>query len=130
MPAPAVCRLDATEGSGEEYFLPPERLLEGNPRQTVWMHYTEGAGRFMAGIWHSERGRWRIRYTEQEYCRVLEGVSVITDEAGVAVTVRAGEEFVIPAGFEGTWEVVQPTRKRFVIYEPGDGSPSPEAFKK
>lgn len=104
---------------GEEYFLPAEKLLQGNPKQTVWMHYTDGSGRFMAGIWHSERGRWKILYSEEEYCQLLEGVSVITDEAGLAVTVRAGEAFVIPSGFSGTWEVVEPTRKRFVIYEPG-----------
>ena len=126
MAAPSVHKLAATAADGtvgEEYFLPAERLLEGNPKQTVWMHYSDGAGKFMAGIWHSERGRWRILYTEEEYCQLLEGVSVITDQAGVAVTVRAGEEFVIPSGFVGTWEVVEPTRKRFVIYEPGTPNP-------
>jgi uncharacterized protein len=110
-------------GPGEQYFLPPEKLLQGNPRQTVWLDYTGSSGRFMAGLWHSERGRWRILYTEEEYCRVLEGRSVITDQAGNAVTVSAGEEFVIPAGFSGTWEVLEPTRKRFVIYEPGTSNP-------
>jgi uncharacterized cupin superfamily protein len=122
--APSVHKLTAAASTvGEEYFLPAERLLEGNPKQTVWMHYTDGSGKFMAGIWHSERGRWRILYTEEEYCQVLEGVSVITDQAGVAVTVRAGEEFVIPSGFVGTWDVLEPTRKRFVIYEPGTPNP-------
>jgi uncharacterized protein len=109
----------AALGGGEEYFLPPEKLLQGNPRQTVWMQYTDQSGQFMVGIWHSERGRWKILYTEQEYCRMLEGVSVITDQAGVAITVRAGDEFVIPAGFSGSWEVQEPTRKHFVIHDPG-----------
>jgi uncharacterized cupin superfamily protein len=83
------------------------------------MDYTDPSGRFMSGIWHSERGRWQILYTEEEYFHVLEGRSVITDQAGNALTVSAGEECVIPAGFTGTWEVLEPTRKRFVIYEPG-----------
>jgi uncharacterized cupin superfamily protein len=113
----AVRKFPADPGAGEGYFLPPEKLLQGNPRQTAWVHYTDPSGRFTAGIWHSERGCWKILYTEEEYCQVLEGLSVITDQAGTAVTVRAGEEFVIPAGFNGTWEVVEPTRKRFVIYE-------------
>ncbi len=117
----------ADTSAGEEYLLPSERLLQGNPKQTVWMHYTDGSGRFMAGIWHSERGRWKILYTEEEYCQILEGVSVITDQAGLAVTVRTGEEFVIPGGFVGTWEVVEPTRKRFVIYEPGTQNPGASA---
>ncbi len=118
MAAALVQRLAAAAGSGEQYFLPTDRLLQGNPRQTVWMQYTDPSGQFMAGIWHSECGRWQVRYTEEEYCQLLEGVSVITDQAGAQTTVRAGEEFVIPAGFVGTWEVVEPTRKRFVIYEP------------
>jgi uncharacterized cupin superfamily protein len=113
----------AALGGGEEYFLPPDKLLQGNPRQTVWLHYTDQSGQFMVGIWHSERGRWKILYTEQEYCRMLEGVSVITDQAGVAITVRAGDELVIPAGFSGTWEVHEPTRKHFVIYDPGIAKP-------
>jgi len=117
MALPALRRLPAVADAGESYFLPAEKLLQGNPRQTVWVHYTDATGCFSAGIWHSERGRWRILYTEEEYCQLLEGVSIITDEAGSAVTVRAGEEFVIPAGFRGTWEVIEPTRKRFVIYE-------------
>jgi uncharacterized protein len=113
----------AVAGEGEEYFLPPEKLLQGNPRQTAWLHYTDPSGRFMAGIWHSERGRWKILYTEEEYCQLLEGRSVITDQAGNALSVCAGDEFVIPAGFSGTWEVIEPTRKRFVIYEPGTPNP-------
>jgi uncharacterized cupin superfamily protein len=109
----------AAADSGEEYFLPPQKLLAGNPRQTVWLQYADTPGRFMAGIWHSERGRWKILYTEQEYCRMLEGVSIITDQAGVSLTLRPGDECIIPPGFSGTWEVLEPTRKRFVIYEPG-----------
>ena len=103
----------------EEYFLAPEKLLEGNPRQTIWMHYTDNTGKFMVGIWRSEVGKWRVVYTEEEYCRILEGTSVITGTSGIAVTVTAGESFVIPRGFVGTWEVVAPTKKTFVIYEPG-----------
>ena len=45
-------------------------------------------------------------------------MSVITDEDGRAETLRAGDAFVIPAGFRGTWEVVETTTKRFVIHEP------------
>lgn len=118
-----VVRLDTVPATEERYHLPPERLLAGNPQQTVRMHYTDPSGRFLVGEWHSEVGRWRVAYTEEEYCRMLEGTSVITDDAGHAVTVRAGDSFVVPRGFTGTWEVVEPTRKTFVIYEPGAAPP-------
>jgi len=101
----------------EEYFLPADKLIAGNPKQTVWRHYTDPSTCFFVGLWRSEVGKWHIAYSEEEFCHVLEGTSVITDGEGRAVTVRAGESFVVPSGFVGTWEVVEPTIKRFVIYE-------------
>ena len=116
---PAIVLLPAApNGEAEPYFVAPEKLVDGNPEQRAWVDYEDATGEFCAGLWSSGVGAWRIRYTEQEYCRILAGVSVITDEAGLAVTVRAGDEFTIPAGFVGTWRVVEPTLKRFVIHEP------------
>ncbi|MBV8633027.1 MAG: cupin domain-containing protein [Burkholderiaceae bacterium] len=103
--------------AAEEYHLPAEKLIAGNPKQTLWKHYADASGKFFAGVWASEAGKWRINYTEEEYCRILEGESVIADRDGNTTTVRTGDEFVIPAGFVGTWEVIVPTRKTYVIYE-------------
>ncbi len=109
--------LDYVAVEKEEYFLAPEKLLDGNPKQTVWMQYSDPTSKFFVGIWHSETGKWKISYTEEETCKILEGESIITDESGKSTTVRAGDSFVIPRGFMGTWEVVSPTKKNFVIYE-------------
>jgi uncharacterized protein len=116
MSRPAVVRFDAN-GPRDDYFLPPEKLLSGNPKQSVWLQYTDASGRFMTGIWHSEVGRWKVAYTEEEYCHIMAGRSILTDTAGRAVAVKAGEDIVVPRGFIGTWEVVEPTTKRFVIYD-------------
>ena len=40
---------------------------------------------------------------------------VLTNEAGQAQTFRTGDAFLIPNGFLGTWEVVETTRKHYVI---------------
>ena len=112
-----VHRLADSPPGAEEYHLPADKLIAGNPRQTVWRHYTDLSMRFFVGLWRSEVGKWHIAYTEEEFCHMLEGTSVITDGDGHAVTVTAGESFVVPSGFVGTWEVVEPTTKRFVIYE-------------
>ena len=114
---PQVQMLGADAGAGESYFVAPEKLISGNPKQTAWVQHASVDGRFSAGLWRSEVGKWSIRYTEHEYCRILEGLSVITADDGQAVTVQPGDEFVIPRGFVGTWEVLQPTLKRFVIHE-------------
>jgi uncharacterized cupin superfamily protein len=110
---------DAAKGAGESYFVAAEKLISGNPKQTAWVQHASADGRFSAGLWHSEVGKWHIRYTEDEYCRILEGCSIIGSADGHAITVRPGDEFIIPRGFVGTWEVVEPTLKRFVMHEPG-----------
>lgn len=98
--------------------LPVAKLLRGNPVQRLWNTYADPAGQLFAGQWESEPGKWWIRYTEQEYCEILAGRSVITDAAGTATEVGPGDRFVIPAGFEGSWEVLETTRKIYVICEP------------
>jgi uncharacterized cupin superfamily protein len=92
-----ILKLPNPAAEPDSYFLPAEKLLSGNPRQTVRMHYTDPTRQFFVGEWESEVGKWKISYTEEEYCQMLEGVSVITDEQGCAVTVRqrrGGEQAV------------------------------------
>ena len=101
----------------ENYHADSERLLQGNPQLTVWQHYTDPTGQFGVGEWQGDVGCWRVQYTEEEFCQIIEGVSTITGDDGTAVTVRAGDRFVIPAGFRGTWQVLERTRKTYVIYE-------------
>jgi uncharacterized cupin superfamily protein len=104
-------------GPGESYRVAPDKLMEGDPLQTVWTDHTDATGTFFAGFWRSEPGTWRVAYTEEEFCQLLEGVSVLSADDGTVLTVRAGDCFVVPRGFVGTWRVVEPTTKRFVIHE-------------
>lgn len=90
------------------------RLLEGEPAFRTW-NVEEAGGGLHAGIWESTPGKWRVEYDEWEYCRILSGVSVITEDGGAARTVKAGDSFVIRPGFKGTWEVLQTTRKEYVV---------------
>jgi uncharacterized cupin superfamily protein len=106
----------------QEYLPAPEKILSGNPRQTVWIHYTDPSGQFVTGIWRGEPGKWKISYTEEEFCHLTEGVSILTNEAGETLTLRAGDSFVVPRGFVGTWEVVEISTKRFVVYEARPGT--------
>ena len=58
-----------------------------------------------------------MNYTEYELCHLLTGSVRLTDEAGQSKLYRAGDSFVIPSGFRGTWEVIEPCRKVYAIYE-------------
>ncbi len=92
----------------------PDRIIEGSPRFTTW-NLEALPGGLYAGIWESTPGRWRVRYDEWEYCRILAGVSVITEDGGSPLRLSAGDSFVIRPGFSGEWEVVETTRKEYVI---------------
>ncbi len=92
----------------------PDRIISGEPRFRTW-NVDEQPNGLYAGIWESTPGKWRISYDEWEFCHVLDGVSIVTEEGGAARTVRAGDSFVLQPGFKGTWEVVETTRKAYVI---------------
>ncbi len=91
----------------------PEKLIAGDPVFTTW-NIEERDGLY-AGIWQATPGKWRISYDEWEYFRMIAGVSVITSDDGTAVTLRAGDSYVIRPGFSGTWDVVETTIKDYVI---------------
>ncbi|OWU86189.1 cupin [Oceanicola sp. 22II-s10i] len=91
----------------------PEKVISGDPVFTTW-NLEERDGLY-CGLWEATPGKWRIAYDEWEYCRILWGRSVITEDGGASFTVTAGDSFVIPPGFQGTWEVLETTRKDYVI---------------
>lgn len=101
----------------ERYRPAAEKILKGEPDQAVYNHYASPCGQFAAGVWEGEVGQWTVNYTEHEYCEIVQGVSVLRDQDGGAKTLRTGDRFVIPAGFKGTWEVLEPCRKIYVMFE-------------
>lgn len=101
----------------------PDRLVEGNPDRTTWTHYSAAAGDFDCGIWACEPGAWRIAFPagKEEFFHVISGRLRITDHAGVTREFGPGDACVIPAGFEGVFEVIEPVRKHFVVLERNAG---------
>ena len=91
----------------------PDRLISGAPQFTTW-NVEERDGLY-CGTWRSTPGKWKIRYDEWEYCRILEGHSIITEDDGEAFELRAGDSFIIRPGFSGAWEVIETTTKEYVI---------------
>lgn len=101
----------------ERYRPDADRIISGDPAQAAWNLYTSADGRFNSGIWECAPGKWRVVCPEQEFCQLLAGVIVITSDDGFVRTVRAGDAFVSPAGFTGTWDVQEPAKKYYAIYE-------------
>jgi uncharacterized cupin superfamily protein len=96
----------------------PARVLGGRPVLTTHNHYADPAQQFFSGVWSSTEGKWRVSYAEHEFCSLLEGrVRLVSDDGSVS-EFAAGDSFVIPAGFSGTWETLATCRKLYVIYVP------------
>ena len=97
---------------------PAEKCITGQPLQRTWHHFTSADEKFFAGLWEAEPGCWKINYTENEFCQILAGRSILRDADGNEVALKAGDNFTIPSGFNGEWEVIETTKKIYVIYEP------------
>lgn len=106
--------LDANSVEAEAGAPAPDRLISGDPKFRTW-NVEERDGGLYAGIWESTPGKWRIEYDEWEFCHILSGVSILTEDGGAAREVKAGDRFVIRPGFKGSWEVIETTRKDYVI---------------
>ncbi|PWW04295.1 hypothetical protein DFR52_101990 [Hoeflea marina] len=108
-----LIRLDPESVDVETGAPASDRLISGTPEFRTWN--VEERDGLWCGIWEATQGKWRISYDEWEYCRILTGISVLTEDGGEPVTVRAGDSFILRPGFKGTWEVLETTRKDYVI---------------
>jgi uncharacterized protein len=99
----------------ESYEIRSERWEEReyhcfrDPTEQVLVAYWEGE----PGIVHL--GQWPY----DELCVLLEGRVALVDEAGGRREFAAGQSFVVPRSFSGTWETVEPSRKIFVAIDTG-----------
>ena len=94
-----------------------DRLISGTPELKVWNAYADGTQQFFAGRWSATRGKWRVRYTENELCVMTAGRVVIESDSGERSTFGRGDAFVVPAGFSGSWEVLEDCSKIYAIFE-------------
>ncbi|MGA2188185.1 MAG: cupin domain-containing protein [Steroidobacteraceae bacterium] len=120
---PRIVVMDRLQ-TGESANPSPEKILAGIPRTRVSNQYADGTQQFCCGLWTSTSGKWRIRYTEHEFCVLIEGRVRIESLSGEKHDLRAGDAFVVPAGFEGIWEVVEPCKKWYAVFE---AQPTPGA---
>jgi uncharacterized cupin superfamily protein len=101
----------------EETAPASDRVLAGTPRQRYSNHYSDATQQFYSGVWSSTPGKWRIRYSESEFCCLTRGRVVLENLAGGRWEFGPGAAFVVPSGFEGTWEVIEDCTKFYAIFE-------------
>jgi len=100
-----------------DYLVAGEKMIRGDGHQSTLNMFSDPNNEFHCGIWEGSPALWRVSYSENEFCHILQGRIQITDEAGTSITVGPGDNFVISAGFKGTWETLETAKKIYVIYE-------------
>jgi len=90
--------------------IPPkgEATLEG---------YASDDGVLTTGTWTHAGGTLAAEFAYDEVCILLSGHVRLTDHSGYTAEFKAGETFVIPKGFKGTWETIEPVRKHYIIFD-------------
>lgn len=100
----------------EESLPAAEKLISGTPHQITENVYESRNERVFTGFWSSEVGKWRVNYDgEEEFCHLLEGEIELVGNDGSVKRFSAGDRFVVPEGFSGTWETIKACRKLYVI---------------
>ena len=119
MSEPQIVCMAQPEGAGEIDYPREDRREIGCTTRETWTLYESADGLMTAGIWSCEVGRWRIAFPagKEEYFFVLEGHVRLHAPDGHWTDVRAGQAAVIPAGFQGAFEVLAPVRKHFVVVD-------------
>lgn len=108
----------AATGPGDPADAPAERIRAGSGAARVWNAFSDTSGRFHCGHWSAEPGEVAVRYTETELCVLLSGRVRLMAEDGTVQEFGAGDAFVIPGGFVGRWQTVEPVTKIYAILDP------------
>ena len=90
-PMPRVISFEDLLPEFAPYRPPADRIISGDPVQTATNLFQSADGRFNAGIWEAKPGKWRVVFTESEFCHLLAGVIVVTGDDGSQRTFRAGD---------------------------------------
>lgn len=95
----------------------PAKVLAGEPVKKWHDIFIDPTNQFCVGIWESGIGKWEINFIEDEFIAIIAGKITLTDEHGHAESFGAGDTLVVPKGFKGTWETVEPVKKWYAAFE-------------
>ncbi len=94
-----------------------DKVLVGTPKSAYKVLYTSKSNDLTTGIYECTAGKWKVSYSEDEFCTLIEGSLRMTSDTGEVQEFKAPASFLIPSGYSGIWEPLEKLRKFFVIYE-------------
>ena len=90
-------------------------VTEGTPSMKTWIMHSSEDGTMISGYWEATPGTYHATYTDYEFVHLIQGEIVIAEDGKKPITLRAGDAFVVEAGFSGSWKIVESVRKHFDI---------------
>ena len=88
----------------------------GQPRTSGRILHATADGSVEVGVWACTRGGWSIRdRPDTETVRILSGLARLTDADGTATDLGPGDVLVLPKGWSGRWDILEPLRKLYVL---------------
>ncbi|NKX53097.1 cupin domain-containing protein [Arthrobacter mobilis] len=92
---------------------PTSLTAQTEAAQEIWT-----ADQLSVGVWECSPGTFTaVRDGYHEVCQLLAGRVTITADGQAPVQARAGDTIVMPAGWQGTWEVHETVRKTYVTLD-------------
>jgi uncharacterized protein len=79
----------------------------------TWVLHTSADGTMISGLWEATPGTFHATYESFEFVHLLAGKLTITPDGGTAVSLKAGDAFVVEPNFKGTWTIEATVRKQF-----------------
>lgn len=95
--------------------LPGWKVIEGKPTMKTAVQHTTADGKVLSGTWQATPGTYHATYTDYEFVHMISGRIIITPDGGEPVEVGPGDAFVVEADFKGTWKIIEPVTKHFVV---------------
>ncbi|WP_136620389.1 MULTISPECIES: cupin domain-containing protein [Mesorhizobium] len=90
-------------------------VVEGKPTMKTAVQHTTEDGKVLSGTWQATPGTYHATYTDYEFVHMIAGRIIITPDGGAPVEVGPGDAFVVEADFKGTWKIIEPVTKHFVV---------------
>lgn len=100
-------------------YIAADSVADGVAHERGHMFFTNAAGNVNVVVWECTPCIEEVRdYPFDQCCFVLEGSLTITDQSGHAETFELGDSYVIPRGFNGTWQMTEHYKNYFITVEP------------
>lgn len=107
--------LFASIESQPEPYGPRAGADSGDPQVSLVEFYADGVTE--TGIWECTPGGWHIESRpDTEVVHILSGrVRMTDDEDGSTREIGPGDVMVLPKGWSGRWDILETTRKLYVV---------------